>query len=134
MSGNVSVPENQAQIPWHALCVSACVLSHIQLFATPWTLAHQPPLSMGFPKQEYWSGLPFLTPGGLPNSGIKAASPALAGRFLTTIFSNVFTSYFPAHHISLIASNKLFLASKFAHIFSREFWKVFKTCYYLKWS
>ena len=54
---------------------------------TPWTVAHQPPLSMGCPKQKYCSGLPFPPPGGLSNPGIKAvspASPALAGRFFTT--------------------------------------------------
>ena len=53
-------------------------------FATPWTVAHQAPLSMGFPRQEYWSGLPFLSPGGLPRSGIEPTSPALAGSFFTT--------------------------------------------------
>ena len=46
------------------------VLSHIQLFATLWTIARQVPLSMEFPRQEYWSGLPFPSPGNLPNSGI----------------------------------------------------------------
>ena len=45
-------------------------------FVTPWTVAHQAPLSMGFPKQEYWNGLPFLSPGDLPNPGIEPASPA----------------------------------------------------------
>ena len=47
-----------------------CMLSHlihVQIFATPWTVAHQAPLSMGFPKQEYWSGLPCSPPGHLPN-------------------------------------------------------------------
>ena len=47
--------------------------SHVKLFATPWTVAHQPPLSMGFPRQEYWSGL--SSPGDLPNLGIEPASP-----------------------------------------------------------
>ena len=56
------------------MCV--CVLSCIQLFETPWTVAHQAPLSMGFPRQEYWSGLPFPSPGDLPNLGIEPASPA----------------------------------------------------------
>ena len=51
--------------------VYACVLSHVRLFATPWALALQAPLSMGFPKQEYWSGLPFPSPGHLPNPGIE---------------------------------------------------------------
>ena len=48
---------------------------------TPWTVAHQAPLSMGFPRQEYWSGLSFPSQGDLPNPGIEPASPALAGRF-----------------------------------------------------
>ena len=62
-------------------------LSHVLLFVTPWTVAHQAPLSMGFPRQEYWSELPFPSPGDLPDPGIKPmslVSPALAGRFFTT--------------------------------------------------
>ena len=51
-------------------------------FATPWPIACQAPLSTGFPRQEYWSELPFPSPGGLPDPGIEPASPALAGRFL----------------------------------------------------
>ena len=53
-------------------------------FAIPWTVAHQASLSMGYPRQEYWSGLPFPSPGYFPNSGIEPGSPALAGRFFTT--------------------------------------------------
>ena len=53
-------------------------------FATPWIVAHQAPLSMGFPRQEYWSRLLFPSPGDLPDPGIKPASPALAGGFFTT--------------------------------------------------
>ena len=53
-------------------------------FATPWTVAHQAPLSMGFSRQEYWSGLPFPSPGDLPDTGIKPVSPALVCRFFTT--------------------------------------------------
>ena len=56
--------------------VRLCVLSHVRFFATPWTVAHQAPLSMGFPRQEYWSRLPFPPPGDLPDPGIKTASPA----------------------------------------------------------
>ena len=48
-------------------------------FVTLWTAAHQAPLSMGFPRQEYWNGLPFLSSGDLPEPGVKPASPALAG-------------------------------------------------------
>ena len=51
--------------------------------ATPWTVARQVLLSMGFPRQEFWSGLPPLSPD-LPDRGIKPASPALAGRFFAT--------------------------------------------------
>ena len=51
--------------------------------ATPWTVARQAPLSIGFPRQEHWGGLAFLSPGDLPDSGIKPGSPALAGRFFT---------------------------------------------------
>ena len=46
-------------------------------FATPWTVAHQAPLSLGFPRQEYWSGFSFPSTGDLPNPGIETASPAL---------------------------------------------------------
>ena len=49
-------------------------LSHVQLFATPWTVAYQAPPSMGFSRQEYWSGLPFPSPGDLPDPGIKPGS------------------------------------------------------------
>ena len=52
--------------------------------ATPWTVAHQAPLSMGFARQEYWSGLPFPSLGDLPNPGIKLGSPALKADFLLT--------------------------------------------------
>ena len=53
------------------------LLSRVRLFATPWTVAHQAPQSMEFFRQEYWSGLPFPSPGDLPNPGIKPGSPAL---------------------------------------------------------
>ena len=58
-------------------------LSHGRLFATPWTAAHQAPLSMGFPWQEYWSGLPFPSLGNLPDPGIEPTSLAVAGGFFT---------------------------------------------------
>ena len=51
---------------------------------TPWTVAHQAPLSMRFPRQGHWSGLPFPSPGGLPDPGIEPRSPALIGGFFTT--------------------------------------------------
>ena len=58
-----------------------CVLSHVQFFVTPWTVAHQTPLSMEFSRQKYWNGLPFPSLGDLPDSGIEPVSlvlPALA--------------------------------------------------------
>ena len=59
-------------------------LSRIQLFATPWTVAHQAPPFMGFSRQEYWSGLPFPSPGHLPDPGIEPRSPALQADALTS--------------------------------------------------
>ena len=53
------------------------LLSCVQLFAIPWTVAYQAPLYMGFSRQEYWNGLPFPSPGDLPNPGIKPRSPTL---------------------------------------------------------
>ena len=68
--------------------LSVCVLIRfgcIQFFATPRTVAHQAPLSMGFSRQQYWSGLPCLLPGNLPDCGIEPTSlmsSALAGRWV----------------------------------------------------
>ena len=69
------------------VCVCAQWLNCVCFFVTPWTVSHQAPLSMEFSRQEYWSGLPFLSPGELPDPGIESVSlefPALAGRFFTT--------------------------------------------------
>ena len=74
------------------MAVCCAVLTHfsrIQLFVTPWTVIHQTSLSKGISRQKYWSGLPCLPPGDLPDSGIKLASlvspasPALVGGFFT---------------------------------------------------
>ena len=79
-----------------------CACSIVSDSVTPWTVAHQAPLSMGFPRQEYWSGLLFSSPGFLPDSEIEPKSlalPVLAGRFFTTespgklIFSNICILY-----------------------------------------
>ena len=73
-----------------SVCLRACVLSqfsHVQLSTTSWTVVRQAPLSLGFSRQEYWSGLPCPPPENLPDPGIKPtspASPALAGRLFTT--------------------------------------------------
>ena len=75
----------------HSEIYLSLMLSHfsrVRLTVTPLTVARQAPLSMGFPRQEYWSGLPFPSPGGLPDPGIEPTSlksPAMAGRFFTTI-------------------------------------------------
>ena len=72
------------------MTICVCVLSqlsHVRLSASLWAVACQAPLFMGFFRQKYWSGLPFLPPGDLLNPGIKPespASPTLAGRFFTT--------------------------------------------------
>ena len=58
--------------------------SRVQLFVTPWTVAHQAPLSKEFSGQEHWSGLPFPSPGDFPNPGIKTGSPALQADSLPT--------------------------------------------------
>ena len=60
-------------------------LSRVRLFVTLWTVARQVPLSMGFSRQEYWSGLPFLSPGDLPNPGIEPGSPALQVDALSSV-------------------------------------------------
>ena len=68
----------------HNISLPVCVLAQLCLFVTPWTATHQALLSVGFPRQEYWSGLPFPTPEDLPSPGIEPTSPALAGAFFTT--------------------------------------------------
>ena len=59
------------------LKVKVKLLRCVRFFVTPWAVAYQAPPSMGFSRQEYWSGLPFPSPGDLPNPGIKPRSPAL---------------------------------------------------------
>ena len=77
------------------MCVCVCVCMHVhaqshscvQFFATSWTVVHQTSLSMEFSRQEYWSGVPFPTPGNLPNPGTEPTSlvsPVLAAGFFTT--------------------------------------------------
>ena len=80
-------PQNNTM--WYTPTTRAYMLSrfsHVQLFAAVWTIDSQAPLSMGFSRQEHWSGLPCPPPGDLPNSGIEPASlmsPTLARRFFT---------------------------------------------------
>ena len=70
--------------PGCSLEVKMRSLSRVRLFPTPWTVAHQAPPSMGFSRQEYWSGLPFPSPGDLSDPGIKPRSPALQADALTS--------------------------------------------------
>ena len=60
------------------------LLSRVQLLATPWTIAHQAPPSIGFSRQEYWSGLPFPSPGDLPDPGIEPGFPTLQANALSS--------------------------------------------------
>ena len=64
--------------------MKAKLLSCVRLFVTPWTVAYEAPPSMGFSKQEYWSGLPFTSPGDLPDPRIKPGSPALQADALSS--------------------------------------------------
>ena len=69
-----------------SLIAAVCVLSRVGLFATPWTVACQAPLSVGFPRQEYWRGLPHPPPGDFPDPGIEPylLTSTLLGEFFTT--------------------------------------------------
>ena len=87
-------------------------------FGALWTVARQAPLSMGFPRQEYWSGLPFPSPGDLPDPGIKSMSPALAGRFFTTEPPG------KPRSINWLSGNKL---GKISH-FPPDTWEVLSLC------
>ena len=75
------------------ICLTWKSLSHVQLFASPWTVARQAPLSMGFFRQEHWSGLPFPSPGDIPDPGIESGSPALPRWILYHLSHQIF--FFP---------------------------------------
>ena len=72
-------------------------LSHVQLFATLWTMAQQAPLSMEFSRQEYWSGLPFPTPVDLPDPGIEPGSPSLQADSLPSSHQESPSTLTPTH-------------------------------------
>ena len=77
------------------------LLSRVRLFATPWTVARQPPLSIGFSRQEYWSGLAFPSPGDLPDPGIEPRSPTLEADALTSEPPGK-----PEHNLKLLQESK----------------------------
>ena len=85
LNGDIGyIVQHPLHLPINCMCVPGH-FSCVRLFATLWTVAHQAPLSMGFSRQEHWSGLPCPLPGDLPNPRIiKPAFPTLAGRFFNT--------------------------------------------------
>ena len=90
--------------PRHACVCLLSHFSHVWLFVTLWTVAYQPPLSMGLSRQECWSGLPFPSPGGLPVPGVEPRSPALQADSLPTEPPG---SYFTERNLSLIPNPQL---------------------------
>ena len=91
--GSHRVGHDWSDLAAAAVCVCTHTLSHVQLFVISWTVAHRAPLSLGFSRQEYWSGLPFPSPRDLPDPGIEPLS-LVSFRFFTTVplrkFSTVF--------------------------------------------
>ena len=99
-----SEPSSQAHMPPLTCCISFLKvkvksLSRVRLFATPWTTAYQAPLSMGLCRQEYWSGLPFPSPGNLPDPGIKPGSPTLQAEALPSALSGKSISFLELSNI-----------------------------------
>ena len=82
-SGNSPWPSDYS-VSLEVKLVKVKSLSRVRLFVTPWTVAYQAPPSMGFSRQEYWSGLPFPSPGDLPDPGIEPGSPAFQADSLTS--------------------------------------------------
>ena len=83
---------------------------------TPWAVACQAPLSMGFSREEYWSGLPFPSPGNLPDPEIEPTSPALAGGFFTTEPSGKpFNTYFIVNAMIIFKCTEIALKNNTIH-------------------
>ena len=97
--GPSSVMTSWAYMPHSVPCAVLICFSHVWLFATLWTGSHQAPLSKGFSRQEYWSGLLCPPLGDLPDPGIEPTSPALVGRFFTT--SIIWEAPFCSLHTSI---------------------------------
>ena len=120
-------------------------------FATPWTVAYQAPPSMGFSRQEYWSGLPFPSPGDLPNPGIDPGSPTLQADALTsepphkTIWHIVF-GFFPPYHWQFLNGCHVFLQTLspapkpslsygyFTSSYPVDLWMIFKMSFWTLWK
>ena len=84
MCGIPKISEPFTTVAFIGSCGGGLFAKSCLTLGTPWTVAHQAPLSMGFSRQEYWSGLPFPSPGDLPNPGIEPRSPALQADYLPT--------------------------------------------------
>ena len=84
--------------------VCVCSVSRVQLLATPWTVAHQAPLTMEFSRQKYWSGLLFPSPGDLPNPGVEPRSLALQADSLPSESYNIFSTLLPPYRSGLFMS------------------------------
>ena len=117
---------NQLLCPWDSpgkntgmgfhflLQVKVKSLSHIRLFATPQTVAHQAPPSVGFSRQEYWSGLPFSSPRDLPDPGIELRSPSLQADALTSEPPGKLT--FKMRVLAILTSYSVFLDLSLVYI------------------
>ena len=92
-------------------------LSRVRLFATPWTVAYQAPPSIGFSRQEYWSGLPFPSPGDLPDPGIEPRSPTLQADALTTVAWRSLNSEHKWYFLQSIAIYLFFYSKHLIHCF-----------------
>ena len=119
----------------------ACVLSRVRLFVTPWTVDHQAPLSMGFSRQEYWTGLPCPPPGDLPNPEMEPMSLislALAGRFFTTsatiTYQHINVHLFIFKILDRFEANKYTLLFFFLQLFCVMVMKQMSTLFLLKWK
>ena len=106
----------QAYLPCYYCHIYCQSLSRVRLFAIPWTVACQVPLSMAFNREEYWSGLPFPSPEDLPNPGIKPRSPILQAKSLPSVppgkchIYHMYINYTP-HSIALIFPYTLYLSN-----------------------
>ena len=154
----LAAPPPQGLCAWGSLCLecicvcvcvcphtSACMINHVWLFATPWAVALQTPLSMEFSRQEYWSGLPFPAPGDLLHLGVEPtslASPALAGGFFTTELPGkpeVYTTSKPSY--SWLYTEKFYLISKNIiqlplhdiYLYSNSIFAYLLVCLFMAW-
>ena len=119
---------------WPTIQRVSQVLSRVWLHVTSWTVARQAPLSMDFPRQEYWSGLPFPFPGDLPKPGIEPFSSALAGRFFIIELPRKPT-YIYTHYIDHESLSQVWAHHPHQHIHKftyRTHTQTHMTCYYGK--